>query len=198
MKRRDFFRTAGVGAFVSPALVDALAGPAWARSAPKPGGLPTNPFIVLLQGTYEPVVRCPDLGLLLVDPCDGTYSTTKIFPVSGLPEGIKQSHHGNRQEDRGCEGEKAIGDFYVALGMGGAVAYDLPGGTIAMTFTGNNLVPVPDGHEGTFRVGTIDLVIIEATGIYEAFVGGQNKMVDILYRLPDGSLLEHCYCIISH
>jgi hypothetical protein len=61
-----------------------------------------------------------------VNVCDGTYSTTKIFPVSGLPEDIK-SHHGNRQDDRGREGEKAIGNFYVALGMGGAVAYDLPG-----------------------------------------------------------------------
>jgi hypothetical protein len=59
-------------------------------------------------------------------------------------------------------------------------------------------MPVPDGHGGRFNIGTIDLVVTEATGIYEAFLGGQNKMVDILYRFPDGTLLEHCYCIISH
>ena len=37
---------------------------------------------------------------------------------------------------------------------------------------GDHTVAVPDGHDGTFYVGTIDLDIIEATGIYESFLGG--------------------------
>jgi hypothetical protein len=55
----------------------------------------------------------------------------------------------------------------------------------------------PDGQGGQFTVGTFDLNITEATGIYESFVGGHNKMVDILHRLADGTFVEHCYCIIS-
>ena len=45
--------------------------------------------------------------------------------------------------------------------------------------------------------GTFDLNITEATGIYQSFVGGGNKMVDILHRLADGTFVEHCNCIIS-
>ena len=82
--------------------------------------------------------------------------------------------------------------------MGGKpVAYDLPGGALSMVFTVNNLTPVPDGQGGTFLVGTLELNITEATGVYQSFVGGHNKMVDILHRLADGTLVEHCFCIIS-
>ena len=155
-----------------------------------------SPFVVLLAGTYEPVVRCPDLGLLLVNHCDGTYSTTKIYPVSG-PDERDQANRGNHLGDRDRQTEKAIGDFYVSFGMGKPVAYDLPGGAMGMVFTGNNVQRIPDGQGGTFTVGTFDLNITEATGIYESFVGGHNKMVDILYRLADGTFIEHCYCTIS-
>ena len=82
--------------------------------------------------------------------------------------------------------------------MGKPVAYDLPGGALAMMFTGHNVQHVPDGQGGVFIVGTFDLTITEATGIYQSFVGGHNKMVDILHRLADGTtFVEHCYCIIS-
>jgi hypothetical protein len=66
-----------------------------------------------------------------------------------------------------------------------------------MVFTGNNVQRVPDGVGGTYIVGTFDLDILEATGIYQPFVGGHNKMVDILHRLANGSFLEHCICVIS-
>jgi len=200
MKRREFFRKAGIGsaALVSlPALADVLTGPAWARSPLKPGELPANPFVILLRGTYKRVRRCPDLGLFQVDVCDGSYLTTKIYPVSGLPEEDEDREQANRG-DRDRETEDAIGNFYVAPGMGKPVAYDLPGGALTMVFTLNNLTGVPDGQGGTFLVGTLELAITEATGVYQSFVGGHNKMVDILHRLADGTLVEHCFCIISH
>ena len=77
------------------------------------------------------------------------------------------------------------------------VAYDLPRGALTMVFTTNNVQRVPDGQGGTFIVGTFDLNITEATGIYQSFLGGHNKMVDVLHRLADGTFVEHCYCIIS-
>jgi hypothetical protein len=201
MKRRDFFRKAGIGSatLVSlPALAHALTIPESARSSLKPGKLPANPFVILLRGTYKRVKRCPDLGLFLVDPCDGSYSTTKIYPVSGLPEEKgEQANRGNRQGDRDCETETAIGNFYVSIGGDLPVAYDLPGGALTMVFTTNNVQSVPDGQGGTFIVGTFDLNITEATGIYQSFVRGHNRMVDILRRLADGTFVEHCFCIIS-
>jgi len=201
MKRRDFFRKAGIGSatLVSlPALAHALTLPESARSPLEPRELPANPFSILLHGTYKPVVRCPDLGLFLVNPCDGSYSTTKIFPVSGLPEeNREQSDRGNRRGDRDRESETAIGNFYVSIGSGLPVAYDLPRGALTMVFTTNNVQRVPDGQGGTFIVGTFDLNITEATGIYQSFLGGHNKMVDVLHRLADGTFVEHCYCIIS-
>ena len=162
----------------------------------KPGEPPASPFVVLLAGTYQPVERCPDLGLTMVDPCNGTYSTTKIYPVSG-PDEKEQTNRGNHLGDRNREEEKSIGNFYVSIGGGMSVAYDLPGGAIAMMFTGQNVQNVPDGQGGVFIVGTFDLKITEATGVYQSFVGGGNKMVDILHRLSDGTFVEHCYCIIS-
>ena len=200
MKRRDFFRKAGIGSatLVLPALAHALTIPESARSPLEPGEVPANPFVILLRGTYKRVVRCPDLGLFLVNPCDGSYSTTKIYPVSGLPEEDReQANRGNRGGERDRETETAIGNFYVSLGSALPVAYDLPGGALTMVFTANSVQRVPDGQGGTFIVGTFDLKITEATGIYQSFVGGHNKMVDILHRLADGTFVEHCNCIIS-
>jgi hypothetical protein len=183
-QRRTFIGGALAAMVSLPALAHAVTIPELARSPLKPGELPANPFVILLRGTYKPVKRCPDLGLL-VNICDGSYLTTKIYSVSGLLE--------EDEEDR----EQVIGNFYVALGMGKPVAYDLPGGALTMVFTGNNLTPVPDGQGGTFLVGTFDLNITEATGVYQSFLGGRNKMADILHRLADGTLVEHCYCVIS-
>lgn len=155
---------------------------------------PRDPFILLLHGVYQPVVHGPDLGLSSVNLSDGTYSRTRIYPVYGI----------NGDEGRGDE-SKAIGNFYVQF-AGNLCAYDLPGGAIAMQFanppTGappgfNGFVPFPDGHGGNFLEGTFELTILEATGIFAAFQGGHNHMVDRLHQLADGHLNEFCFCNIS-
>src|SRR5947208_13932397 len=72
MKRRDFFRKAGIGSatLVSlPALAHALPIADLAGSPLKPGELPANPFVILLRCTSKRVVRCPDLWLSLLDGC---------------------------------------------------------------------------------------------------------------------------------
>jgi hypothetical protein len=66
-----------------------------------------------------------------------------------------------------------------------------------MVFTGQNAQFVPDGEGGNYLVGTFDLGIVEATGIYQPFVGGQNKMVDILHIQANGRYVEHCICVVS-
>jgi hypothetical protein len=107
-------------------------------------GQPGAKFTILLAGLYKPVVKCPELGLTTVNVCDGTYVTTRILPVSGLPLD-DDDHEGNGPSDphRGSP----IGRFYFG-GVGKYCAYDLPGGAIAMQFTGNTLVPVHDGQGG--------------------------------------------------
>jgi len=154
------------------------------------GRLPADTFSILLKGPYKQVTHAPNLGLTMVDLDDGSFSKTKIFRVSGLPDADRK--HG----DRGGDAKEPIGTFYVQF-AGSLAAYDLPGGAIVMVFTQNNLVPVPDGQGGTYFVGTAKLDITEATGIYQSFVGGHNTMVDILHQLADGSFVEHCICIIS-
>jgi hypothetical protein len=193
MNRRDFFKKAAIGSAALvplPVFAGAQATPAFARSPLKKGAPPANPFVILLQGTYTSVTRCRDLDLLQVNVCDGSYSKVKIYPVLGLSEDEKK--HGNRDD-------KAIGVFYVQF-AGEFAVYDLPGGALAMRFRrpdGDHTVAVPDGHDGIFFVGTIDLDIIEATGIYEPFLGGTNQMVDNLHVLADGNAVEYCFCIIS-
>jgi hypothetical protein len=162
----------------------------------KPG--PLDPFILLLNGVYQPVPPVvptpngPNLGLTSVNLIDGSYSRTQIYPVRvGIPDSVNQ--------------EKAIGNFYVQF-QGSLCAYDLPGGAIAMQFNPapagappgfNGFVPFPDGQGGVFLEGTFELVILEATGIYSAFKGGHNHMVDRLHRLANGSFDEFCFCNIS-
>jgi hypothetical protein len=185
-----------VGALVAP-LSAPLRG---AGLSPKdPGEPPADTFVILLSGPYkpvpvEPVVDCRNLGLIQVNLCDGSYSTTKIFPVSGLPK-EDSANRGKRSGDGDRDTER-IGTFYVQF-AGIHAAYDLPGGALTMVFTTNGLVPVPDGQGGTYFVGTVELDITEATGIYKSFVGGHNHMVDILHQLADGTFVEHCFCIIS-
>jgi hypothetical protein len=159
---------------------------------------PNDPFIVLLSGIYQPVLagQGPEsnLGLTKVNLNDGSYSTTQIHPVFGI-EGRGEHKHK----------KKAIGTFYVQFG-GKLCAYDLPGGAIAMSFNDvpagappgfNGLVPFPDGHKGFFLEGTFELMIIEATGVYGAFEGGHNHMVDKLHQLANGHFDEFCFCNIS-
>jgi hypothetical protein len=197
MKRRDFFKQAGIGSATLmslPGLAHALTRPESAHSLSKSVEPPASPFAVLLAGTYEPVVRCPDLGLV-ANPCDGTYSTVKIYSVS---EPDEPANRGNHLGDRDRQTDKAIGNFYISFGSMKDVAYDLPGGAMAMMMlTTRNIQSVPDGQGGAYIVGTFELDITEATGIYESFVGGHNTMVDILHRFADGTRVEHCYCLIS-
>ena len=152
---------------------------------------PADPFVVLLKGLYQPVVDAPNLGLSEVDLRDGSYLTTKIYPVSGTP--------GNTNPD------KAIGDFYVQFPTGDLCAYHIPGGSFAMRFIegGSNVHFEPDGggEGGRFLVGTFELDVIEGTGIYRSVVGGHNQMIDKLHFLApgdgSGGLVEFCTCIVS-
>jgi hypothetical protein len=146
----------------------------------------TDNFVVLLKGLFQPVVRGPNLGLSMVDLSDGSYSTVKIYPVSGTP--------GNTNPN------KAIGNFYVQ--DDGLCAYHIPGGALAMRFTGGGVLPVgDDGQGGQFLEGTWELEILEGTGIYRPFVGGHNHMVDRLHFLPpgdgSGGIDEYCFCFVS-
>jgi hypothetical protein len=139
-------------------------------------------FVVLLKGLYQPVVRGPNLGLSAVDLSDGSYSTTKIYPVSGTP--------GNTNLN------KAIGNFYVQF-EGNLCAYHIPGGSFAMRFTGRDVAFEPDGAGGRFLVGTFELDVIQGTGIYRSVVGGHNHMVDRLHFLASGDIDEFCFCFVS-
>jgi hypothetical protein len=199
MKRRDFFKQAGIGSatLVSlPAFAHALTRPALTRSPLHSDGQPASPFSILLSGTYKPVVHGPVLGLSGVNLSDGSYSTTKIYPVSGLSGDDRGHGRSKHRGDNDGDTENPIGDFFVQFG-GNKVAYDLPGGALAMIFTANHLVPAPDGQGGTYLVGTLQLDITDATGIFQSFVGGHNNMVDILHQLADGTFIEHCFCVIS-
>jgi hypothetical protein len=148
--------------------------------------VPDDSFVLLLKGLYQPVVDAPNLGLSMVDLNDGSYSTTKIYRVSGTP--------GSKNKN------KAVGNFYVQFD-GELCAYHVPGGSFAMRFTGSDVIFVPDGVGGRYLEGTFDLTVLEATGIYRSFVGGQNHMVDRLHFLPpgdgSGGVDEYCFCFVS-
>jgi hypothetical protein len=160
-------------------------------------GRPNSPFILLLKGLYQPVPvgdgPANNFGLSAVNLSDGSYSRTLIYPVFGIPE--------SRDQD------KFIGNFYVQI-TGNLCAYDLPDGAIAMQFASspvlqdigfNTFVPFPDGKGGFFLEGTFELMILEATGIYRAFQGGHNHMVDRLHQLDAAGTKfdEFCFCNIS-
>ena len=174
-------RRAAIGGAIGGAFVTLLALPDLATAQERP----TKPasLVLLLRGLYKPVVNGPDLGLSTVDLSDGSYSTTKIYPVSGVPG------HTDVLE--------AIGDFYAQFD-GNLCAYDLPGGAIAMKFTPkSNTESVDDGSGGSYLQGTWELKIPEATGRYRSFVGGHNHMVDDLHLLASGDADEFCVCLIS-
>jgi hypothetical protein len=155
----------------------------------------SDPFILLLNGLYQPVPkgsRQHNFGLTTVDVYDGSYSKTRIYPIFGI--------RGSTHQD------KSIGTFYVSL-VTGLCAYDLPGGAIAMKFIpgGNFPVVVPDGMGGQYDEGWLPLTILEATGIYRAFAGGHNHMVDKLHQrvagapfagFPSSGYDELCFCMI--
>jgi len=149
-----------------------------------------DPLVLLLNGPYQPVVNGPDLGFsrrLGVNLNDGSFVTTKIFPVhvEGIP----------------CKANEdtAIGNFYVQFSPTGLAVYQLPRGAIAMQFIPNcgGLTPSSDGLNGFFLNGTLELTILEATGIFRSFEGGHNHMVDRLHQLANGTFDEYCFCFIT-
>jgi hypothetical protein len=180
----------------------ALIGGAWAAllsSSLAPAGrvlaqgiaVPHDPFILLLKGVYQPVAHAKNLGLSAVHLDDGSYSQTQIYPVFGIADSKNP--------------DKAIGTFYVQF-AGTLCAYDLPGGAIAMSFNPvprgapagyNGFVPFPDGRGGKYMEGTFELKILQANGIFRAFAGGHNHMVDRLHQLANGKFDEFCFCNIS-
>jgi len=168
-------------------------GRAFAQGAHVPPG---DPFIVLLKGIYQPVAAgtgpANNLGLTTVNLSDGSYSKTLIYPVYGMPESREQG--------------TAIGTFYASL-ADSQCAYDLPGGAMAMQFTSFNFpLIIPDGRGGQYDEGTAELTILEATGVYSAFTGGHNHMVDRLHQFVKGPLFadfpfsgydEFCFCNVT-
>src|SRR5579864_7399824 len=89
-----------------------------------------DPFILLLKGIYGPVVDAPDLGLSAVDLNDGSYVTSKIYPVFGIAGSTNDATQTN----------DAVGNFFAQPGpvtrAGGKLcAYQIPGGALAMRFT---------------------------------------------------------------
>lgn len=174
-------RRAALGGAIGGAFITLLARPELAAAQER--STKPAPLVLLLKGLYQPVIDGPDLGLSTVDLSDGSYSTTKIYPVSGIPG------HKNVLE--------AIGDFYVQF-TGSLCAYDIPGGAFAMEFTPrSNTVSVPDGSGGSFLQGTFELKIREANGRYRSFEGGKNHMVDNLHLLASGAADEYCFCFIA-
>ena len=144
-------------------------------------------FVLLLQGLYKPVTHGPKLELPTIHLDDGSYSTTRIFPVMGITGDTNLT--------------TPIGDFFVQF-TGDLCAYHIPGqGQFSMRFGDSNSNFVEDGQGGRFLIGTFELTILEANGIFRRFVGGHNHMVDKLHFLApgdgSGGFDEYCFCFIS-
>jgi hypothetical protein len=190
-QRRTFLRGSLAALLASPLLASPR--PVMATQTDPPN----DPFILLLTGVYQPVTHGPNLGLSAIHLNDGSYAVTRIYPVFGI------GNEGSTNQD------KSIGNFYVQfkVPVNGLCAYQLPGGAIAMQFDsipagappGYNgfATPISDGMNGQYLEGTFELTILQATGVYQAFQGGHNHMVDRLHQLADGSFDENCFCNIS-
>jgi hypothetical protein len=212
--RRTLFTALGTGALVS-LLSSTRRTVAQATTAVPPTNtktIPSDPFILLLRGIYEPVSSgAPDLGVKgingqYIDLNDGSWSKTRIYPVFGIPDS---------QDEKGSYNNvptTPIGNFYAqlaAFAMGTPLsqinlAYELPGGAITQRSISGNFAPpinnmpaFPDGKGGQYLEGSFDLTILDATGAYKTFIGGHNNMVDRLHALADGNFDEFCFCHIS-
>ena len=147
---------------------------------------PDDTFVVLLKGLYQPVTHGPNFGLSAVDLSDGSYSTTKIYPVSGTP--------GNTNLN------EAIGDFYVQF-EADLCAYHIPGGSFAMRFTGSNVAFEPDGAGRAFPGRNLRARRNRGDGDLSIRCGRPQPMVDRLHFLApgdgSGGVDEFCFCFIS-
>ena len=149
---------------------------------------PSNPFVVLLEGTFvSPPGVVPDLGLDLPNLNNGKYKTVPIYNInSGVPGPT----------------DEAVGAFY-ALGGEMLFAYDLRKGALTAMMFDSDVVVIPDvgGGTGISIIGTYELDILEANGIYRSFAGGHIHMVDVLHRTGTAAtgfvFVEHCFCYIS-
>jgi hypothetical protein len=143
----------------------------------------SNPFVILLQGIYEPVVHAPTLGLFQIDLKDETLVPMKVAIY-------------NRDSGFPSPTEKAIGTFYVQF-AGDSCAYHIPGGSFSARFVGGDYDVIDDGEGGVYWDGTFELDILEATGTYRPFAGGHIHMVDLLHIRADGVQVEYCFCHVS-
>ena len=145
---------------------------------------PSNPFVVLLEGTFvSPPGVVPDLGLDLPNLNNGIYQKVPIYNLdSGVPGPT----------------DEAVGTFY-ALGGEMLFAYDLRKGALTAMMFDSDTVVSSDGAGGIYIIGTYELDILEATGIYRSFAGGHIHMVDVLHITPGTPIVrvEHCFCYIS-
>jgi hypothetical protein len=171
----------------------AASAPVMAQGKPTPN----DPVVLWLKGIYQPVVNGPNLNLPGINLNDGTWIVTDILSVTTVPGSTNQS-------------KAAIGHFY-SQNTSALVAYDLPGGSILMQFTGGSGpfggwgAPIADGAGGYYYQETWELDILEGTGIYSPYTGGHNHMVDRFHSLKGdfltnasaGPFDENCYCIIS-
>jgi hypothetical protein len=159
-----------------------LPGQVRAKARTQPG----DSFVVLLKGLYQPVTHGPNLGLSRVDLDDGSYSTTRIYPVQGTP---------------GSKTPTSLSATSTCSSTGTCVRITSPEARFSMRFTDSNVHFVDDGHGGRFLEGTFELTILEGTGIYKPFAGGHNHMVDKLHFLApgdgSGGVDEYCFCFIS-
>ena len=147
---------------------------------------PSNRIVVLLEGTFQPAGVVPDLGLELPNLNNGAYQKVPIYNIdSGVPGPT----------------DEVVGTFY-ALGGEMLFCYDLGKGALtAKMIDGTSVVErIPDAVGNGFSlVGTYELDILEATGIYRSFAGGHIHMVDVLHVTPGTPIVrvEHCFCFIS-
>jgi hypothetical protein len=163
------------------ALAALLASPA--SVAAQEGPPPSDDFVVLLAGVYVPAIHGPNLGLSQVDLGDGSFVKTRIYRVSGLPGTTDQ----------------AVGTYYD--NFLDRDAYQLPGGAISafyLEFVIDEIVPTDDG---LLEFGHAELVITEATGVYQSWVGGAIHMefATLVFLDEAGNLVfdENCLCFIS-
>ena len=158
---------------------------------------PNDPLVLWLKGIYQPAKDAPNLGLPGINLNDGSWIVTDILSVTTVPGSTNQS--------------KAVAGHFYSQTTSALVAYDLPGGAILMEFTGGSGpfmgwgAPISDGSGGYYYQETWELNVLEGTGIYAAYTGGHNHMVDRFHSLSGdfltnpkaGPFDENCYCIIS-